>query len=143
MRRGTSFMQVGFALVAAAVLLAGCAGGGGKSAAEKVYVKPGEYDTHYAFLSGGHSGQVFVYGLPSCRHITTIPVFTPESARGYGFDEESKAMLGGFTWGDAQGLDAIARHPRLPHCLSGGLRAPHTRHRDPRRRDARRLSPAR
>jgi len=89
----------GIALIGAA-LVAGCAGGG-KSAAERVYVKPGEYDTHYAFLSGGHSGQVFVYGLPSCRFLTTIPVFTPEPARGYGYDEKSKAMLGGFTWGDA------------------------------------------
>jgi nitrous-oxide reductase len=87
--------------LATAAMLAGCAGGGSSSAAQKVYVKPGEYDTHYAFLSGGHSGQVFVYGLPSCRHITNIPVFTPEPARGHGFDEESKAMLGGFTWGDA------------------------------------------
>ena len=91
----------GFGLLAMAAMLAGCGGGSNAPAAQKVYVKPGEYDTHYAFLSGGHSGQVFVYGLPSCRHITNIPVFTPEPARGYGFDEESKAMLGGFTWGDA------------------------------------------
>jgi nitrous-oxide reductase len=82
--------------------LQGCGGAQGSSrAAEKVYVKPGEYDTHYAFLSGGHSGQVFVYGLPSCRHITNIPVFTPESAKGYGYDEDSKAMLKGYNWGDA------------------------------------------
>ncbi|HEX7076826.1 MAG TPA: Sec-dependent nitrous-oxide reductase [Candidatus Eisenbacteria bacterium] len=88
------------ALVAAA-LVGGCGGGRGSNAALKTYVKPGEHDTHYAFLSGGHSGQVFVYGLPSCRYITTIPVFTPEPAKGYGIDEESKAMLKGFTWGDA------------------------------------------
>lgn len=91
----------GFGLLAVAAMIAGCGGGSNAPAAQKVYVKPGEYDTHYAFLSGGHSGQVFVYGLPSCRHITNIPVFTPEPARGYGFDEESKAMLGGFIWGDA------------------------------------------
>ncbi|NNF08250.1 MAG: nitrous-oxide reductase, partial [Candidatus Eisenbacteria bacterium] len=71
------------------------------SAAERVYVAPGDYDDYYAFLSGGHSGQVFVYGLPSGRHMSTIPVFTPESASGWGYDEDSKAMLGGFTWGDA------------------------------------------
>jgi nitrous-oxide reductase len=71
------------------------------SAAQRVYVKPGEHDTYYAFLSGGHSGQIFVYGIPSCRHITTIPVFTPEPASGYGVEERSRAMLGGYTWGDA------------------------------------------
>lgn len=91
-----------------AAQLAGCAGtrGAAGSAAAKVYVKPGEFDDSYAFLSGGHSGQVFVYGLPSCRYITTIPVFTPEPAKGWGVDEESKAMLKGFTWGDAH-------HPAL------------------------------
>jgi nitrous-oxide reductase len=101
MKRSLGSVPLGVVLIVAA-LMAGCAGGGGGgTASQKVYVKPGEYDTHYAFLSGGHSGQVFVYGLPSCRHITNIPVFTPEPARGYGFDEASKAMLGGFTWGDA------------------------------------------
>ena len=101
MKRSVGAILVVAVLAAIAAALAGCSGGSNKTAAEKVYVKPGEYDTYYAFLSGGHSGQVFVYGLPSCRHITNIPVFTPEPARGYGFDEESKAMLGGFTWGDA------------------------------------------
>ncbi|MCK5402160.1 MAG: nitrous oxide reductase, partial [Flavobacteriaceae bacterium] len=35
------------------------------SAAEKVYVAPGEHDEFYAFVSGGFSGQLAVYGLPS------------------------------------------------------------------------------
>jgi nitrous-oxide reductase len=34
------------------------------------------------------------------RHIATIPVFAPYPGNGYGFDNETKAMLGGFTWGD-------------------------------------------
>jgi nitrous-oxide reductase len=80
---------------------AGGKGAGSADAARKVYVAPGELDTYYGFLSGGHHGNVYVYGFPSCRHITTIPVFTPEPAVGYGNDEESKAMLGGRTWGDA------------------------------------------
>lgn len=86
----------------------GSLGGGGmaRSAAERVYVAPGQHDTHYAFLSGGHSGQVYVYGLPSGRFLKLIPVFTPEPALGWGYDEESKAILGGFTWGDAH-------HPSL------------------------------
>jgi len=75
--------------------------GASGSAAQRVYVKPGEHDAYYAFLSGGHHGNIYVYGMPSCRHITTIPVFTPEPAVGYGVDEESKEMLKGFTWGDA------------------------------------------
>ncbi|HXJ68000.1 MAG TPA: nitrous-oxide reductase, partial [Verrucomicrobiae bacterium] len=105
MRRGSRFgIAVALAVTLGAVV-AGCVatqgGGAAGSAAEKVYVKPGEKDAYYAFLSGGHHGNVYVYGIPSCRHITTIPVFTPEPAVGYGNDEESKAMLGGYTWGDA------------------------------------------
>ena len=103
MKRWMIAVMAGVAALWLAAQLPGCSAsrGGGGSAAEKVYVKPGEHDKYYAFLSGGHSGQVFVYGLPSCRYITTIPVFTPEPAKGWGVDEESKAMLKGFTWGDA------------------------------------------
>jgi nitrous-oxide reductase len=75
-------------------------------AAMKVYVAPGDLDEYYLFASGGHSGQMYVYGLPSGRHISTIPVFTPYPATGYGFDDESKAMLGELTWGDTH-------HPAL------------------------------
>jgi nitrous-oxide reductase len=76
------------------------------AAAMKVYVAPGDLDEYYLFASGGHSGQVYVYGLPSGRHISTIPVFTPYPATGYGFDDESRKMLGSLTWGDAH-------HPAL------------------------------
>ncbi len=76
------------------------------AAAQKVYVAPGELDEYYLFASGGHSGQVYVYGVPSMRHISTIPVFTPYPATGYGFDDDSKKMLGNLTWGDVH-------HPSL------------------------------
>jgi nitrous-oxide reductase len=75
-------------------------------ASQKTYVPPGDLDEYYLFASGGHSGNVYVYGVPSMRHISTIPVYTPYPATGYGFDDESKAMLGGFTWGDVH-------HPSL------------------------------
>lgn len=71
------------------------------AAAQKVYVAPGDLDEYYMFASGGHSGQVYVYGVPSMRHLVTIPVFTPYPATGYGFDDDTKAMLGSLTWGDA------------------------------------------
>jgi nitrous-oxide reductase len=76
-------------------------------AAQKTYVAPGDLDEYYLFSSGGHSGQVYVYGVPSMRHLSTIPVFTPYPATGYGFDDETKKMLGGeLTWGDVH-------HPSL------------------------------
>lgn len=70
------------------------------SAAARTWVAPGDMDEYYLFYSGGHSGQVFVAGLPSMRHIATIPVFAPYPGIGYGFDEKTKAMLGDYTWGD-------------------------------------------
>jgi nitrous-oxide reductase len=69
-------------------------------AAVATYVAPGDMDEFYLFSSGGHSGNVYVAGVPSMRHITTIPVFSPYPGTGYGFDKETKAMLGGYTWGD-------------------------------------------
>src|SRR5690606_10435987 len=32
--------------------------------------------------------------------IRTVPIFTPDPATGYGYDKETKEMLGGYTWGD-------------------------------------------
>jgi nitrous-oxide reductase len=79
--------------------------------AQASYVPPGQLDEYYLFYSGGHSGQVFVAGLPSMRHITTIPVFAPYPGSGYGFDVESKKMLGDYTWGDVH-------HPGLSQTKS-------------------------
>ena len=55
---------------------------GASNAAQKVYVASGEYDEYYAFLSGGFSGQLATYGLPSGRLLTVIPVFShdPDTA---------------------------------------------------------------
>ncbi len=71
-----------------------------EQSAVATYVAPGDLDQYYIFYSGGQSGNVYVAGIPSLRHIATIPVFTPYPGTGYGFDKETKAMLGGYTWGD-------------------------------------------
>ncbi|MBB6446637.1 Sec-dependent nitrous-oxide reductase [Bacillus benzoevorans] len=68
--------------------------------AQKVYVPFGQKDEYYLFASGGHSGQMFIYGVPSMRHIRTIPVFSPDSATGWGYDKHSKALMGKYSWGD-------------------------------------------
>jgi len=74
-------------------------------AASKVYVKPGEHDEFYNFVSGGFSGQVAVYGLPSGRLLREIPVFSVDPESGYGFSEETKGMLttthGFIPWDDS------------------------------------------
>ena len=62
-------------------------------AAQQVYVAPGQYDEYYNFVSGGFSGQVSVYGLPSGRLLKVIPVFSQNGENGYGYDENTKPML--------------------------------------------------
>lgn len=62
-------------------------------AAQQVYVAPGEYDEFYNFVSGGFSGQMSVYGLPSGRLFRVIPVFSVDPEKGWGYSEETKPML--------------------------------------------------
>ena len=80
------------------------------AAAEAVYVPPGEYDEFYAFMSGGFSGNLTVMGLPSGRLLRTVPVFSQFPENGWGYSEETKAMLetshGFVPWDDAH-------HPEL------------------------------
>lgn len=78
-------------------------------AAEAVYVAPGEYDEFYVFMSGGFSGQVTAYGLPSGRLLREIPVFSQYPENGYGYSEETKPMFNtsfGFVpWDDSHHIE--------------------------------------
>jgi nitrous-oxide reductase len=62
-------------------------------AAAKTYTPTGGRDEYLAFSSGGQSGHVIVYGIPSMRILKYIAVFTPEPWQAYGFDDESKRVL--------------------------------------------------
>ena len=62
-------------------------------AASKAYVAPGKYDEYYNFVSGGFSGQMSCYGLPSGRLLRVIPVFAVDPEKGWGYSEETKPML--------------------------------------------------
>ncbi len=70
----------------------------------KSFVAPGKYDSYYNFVSGGFSGQMSVYGLPSGRLFRVIPVFSVDPEKGWGYSEETKPMLNtshGYTpWDD-------------------------------------------
>src|SRR5215475_8817465 len=124
------------ALIAGALLLPACAGnkaasvssGGGEgadaiaasrnltpddvSAAVKTYMPSGRHDDYIMFASGGHSGQVFVVGVPSMRLLRSIAVFTPEPWQGYGYGVGEKILEAGYAngreikWGDTH-------HPAL------------------------------
>lgn len=62
-------------------------------AASKVYVAPGTYDEFYNVVSGGFSGQMAIYGIPSGRLFREIPVFSADPETGWGYTEETKGML--------------------------------------------------
>jgi len=78
-------------------------------AAAKTYVAPGKYDEFYNFVSGGFSGQMSVYGLPSGRLLRVVPIFSVNPENGYGYSEETKPMLntshGFIPWDDQHHLD--------------------------------------
>ncbi|GAB1462115.1 Sec-dependent nitrous-oxide reductase [Pedobacter sp.] len=85
-------------LAIAALQLGSCKPKGAGSAvsgdaAAKTYVAPGKYDEFYNFVSGGFSGQLSVYGLPSGRLLRVIPVFSVDPEKGWGYSEETKPML--------------------------------------------------
>lgn len=88
----------------------GSAGALSGDAAQRVYVPPGQYDEFYTFTSGGFSGQMTVYGLPSGRLLKMIPVFSVNAENAWGFSEETKPMLNtshGFVpWDDLHHIES-------------------------------------
>ncbi|MBF0239071.1 MAG: Sec-dependent nitrous-oxide reductase [SAR324 cluster bacterium] len=83
-------------------------------AAAKTYTPTGMKDEYVVFSSGGQSGQLIVYGVPSMRILKYVAVFTPEPWQGYGYGSEESSkrfeegMINGkkITWGDTH-------HPAL------------------------------
>ena len=99
-----------FAIIIASALFTSCKPKNSNDAvsgdaAQKAYVAPGKYDEFYNFVSGGFSGQMSVYGLPSGRMLKVIPVFSADPESGWGYNEETKPMLntshGFIPWDDA------------------------------------------
>jgi nitrous-oxide reductase len=115
--RRATVLSTAVAVAVGAVLFHACAptsqnagAGAAADAASRVYVAPGSYDDYYAFMSGGFSGQLAVYGIPSGRLLKVIPVFSQNPENGYGYNAETKEMLnttfGYVPWDDAH-------HPSL------------------------------
>lgn len=104
-------------IITSTLSFTGCSSGGDTpaiglagDAASRVYVAPGAKDEFYNFVSGGFSGQLAVYGLPSGRLFRVVPVFSVDPEKAWGFSEETKPMLmtshGFIPWDDAH-------HPQL------------------------------
>ena len=82
-------------------------------AASKTFTPSGKHDDYMLFASGGHSGQVFVIGVPSMRLLRSIAVFTPEPWQGWGYGVGNDILKQGnvddkhpLNWGDTH-------HPAL------------------------------
>jgi nitrous-oxide reductase len=82
------------------------------TAALKTYMPSGRHDDYIMFASGGHSGQVYVVGMPSMRLLRELAVFTPEPWQGYGYPVGREILAQGnvngksLSWGDTH-------HPAL------------------------------
>lgn len=61
--------------------------------AVSTYEPSGRHDQYVMLASGGQSGQVLVYGIPSMRLLDQIPVFTPDSMVGWGYGGAGNAIL--------------------------------------------------
>jgi len=77
------------------------------SAALQTYTPTGKKDEYLTFASGGHGGNMIVIGVPSMRVLKYVGVFTPEPWQGYGYGDQSGAVLEmgsrfgkEITWGD-------------------------------------------
>jgi nitrous-oxide reductase len=87
----------------------------------ETFTPPGRYDELTMFTSGGHSGSIYVIGVPSLRMLKEIPVFSPNSWQGWaqGTHDSFKVLAEGTfapdlpvqTWGDLH-------HPQIS--LTGG-----------------------
>jgi nitrous-oxide reductase len=76
-------------------------------AALKTYTPTGKPDEYYVLASGGHSGNMVVIGVPSMRILKYVGVFTPEPWQGYGYGDQTNALIASgsrngrtITWGD-------------------------------------------
>ncbi|MGD8710589.1 MAG: TAT-dependent nitrous-oxide reductase [Ectothiorhodospiraceae bacterium] len=89
-------------------LFAGKAHAQGSTEGGSAFVHPGELDEYYGFWSGGQSGEVRVFGVPSMRELMRIPVFNYDGATGWGLTNESKAVLG-----DTRFINGDTHHPHM------------------------------
>ncbi len=83
------------------------------TAALKTYMPTGRHDEYYIFASGGHGGNLIVIGVPSMRILKYVAVFTPEPWQGFGYGDQSDAVLDS---GKRHGHDlawADTHHPAL------------------------------
>jgi nitrous-oxide reductase len=79
---------------AAAAATTGGAPGTALADEAKFLVPPGKLDEYYGFLSGGHSGECRIVGIPSGRTLKRIPIFNIDPMSGWGITNESKKIIG-------------------------------------------------
>ncbi len=80
------------------------------SQAIRGFTPPGEWDEFIMIASGGHGGQLGVYGIPSMRLLKNIAVFAPEPWQGFGY---------GSTWSEAV-LDEGTNEAQKSHSEARG-----------------------
>jgi len=88
-------------------------------AALETRVSPGTYDEFTMVTSGGHSGSIYLIGIPSLRLLKEIPVYAPNSWQGWaqGSEEGHKVLEEGTFAKDLPGLPVQSwgdlHHPQI------------------------------
>lgn len=79
-------------LVFGVALPATARGAASSAAFNRPYPMPHQYwarsDEFYVFASGGQQGGVYVYGVPSMKYLSEIPIFIPDQAWGWTPEEK-------------------------------------------------------
>jgi nitrous-oxide reductase len=92
-------------------------------AALETFVPPGDHDEFVMVTSGGHSGSIYLIGIPSMRMIKEIPVYAPNAWQGWAQGaEEGERVLDDGTFSQAL--------PGLPRLTWGDLHHPQLSLRD-------------
>lgn len=81
--------------------------------AVRTFIPSGKREEYMIFASGGQSGQVLVFGVPSMRLLKVIGVFAPEPWQGYGYGGGSDAVLAAGHQGERRLSWGDVHHPNL------------------------------
>lgn len=88
-------------------------------AALETFVPPGQFDEFTMVTSGGHSGSIYLIGIPSMRMIKEIPVYAPNAWQGWaqGAEEGEHILDEGTFAGELAGLPRLTwgdlHHPQI------------------------------
>ncbi|MBI4494923.1 MAG: hypothetical protein HY690_19285 [Chloroflexi bacterium] len=104
-------------LVFGVVLPSSARGAASSGAYQRPYPLPHQYwartDEFYVFASGGQQGGLYVYGVPSMKYLSEIPIFNPDQAWGWTPEEPKVRKMLTNPWTEEVVTRGDTHHPSL------------------------------